>query len=168
MTGTGTDGDLTREQLIAAGTPQRRLRIEGAPGSGKTTVAAQRFGIQRFRSGNDQRAVIAVSLTRSATAELRGRVLSHRGPAALARPHRIVTLDTLVCDRLTHLLHTGHMHWPAGHRSLTMIDHWQVLLWTPTGSDGNPFPPSTATRSSPSCAGPAASPGPPRQPSTKL
>ncbi|WP_410540132.1 UvrD-helicase domain-containing protein [Streptomyces sp. KL2] len=133
MTGTGTDGDLTREQLIAAGTPQRRLYIEAAPGSGKTTVAAQRFGIQRFRNGNDQRAVIAVSFTRSATAELRGRVLSHWGPAALAWPHRIVTLDTIVCDLLTHLLHTGHMHWPAGHRSLTMIDHWQVLLdtdWT--------------------------------------
>lgn len=134
MTATdNTTGGLTREQLIAAGTPLRRLYIEAAPGSGKTTVAAQRFGIQRFRSPNDPRAVIAVSFTRSATAELRDRVLSHWGPAALAWPHRIVTLDTIVCDLLTHLLHTGHVQWPAGHRQLTVIDHWRVLLdtsWT--------------------------------------
>ncbi|MFF4088900.1 UvrD-helicase domain-containing protein [Streptomyces nigra] len=132
-TGTGTAGGLTREQLIAAGTPRRRLYIEAAPGSGKTTVAAQRFGIQRFRGANDPRAVIAVSFTRSATAELRDRVLSQWGSAALAWPHRIVTLDTIVCDLLTHLLHTGHVHWPAGHRQLTVIDHWRVALdtsWT--------------------------------------
>ncbi|MFG2803844.1 UvrD-helicase domain-containing protein [Streptomyces pseudovenezuelae] len=133
MTATDTTGGLTREQLIAAGTPRRRLYIEAAPGSGKTTVAAQRFGIQRFRSASDPRAVIAVSFTRSATAELRDRVLSQWGPAALAWPHRIVTLDTIVCDLLTHLLHTGHVQWPAAHRQLTVIDHWRVLLdtsWT--------------------------------------
>lgn len=133
MTTPDTAGPLTREQLIAAGTPQQRLYIEAAPGSGKTTVAAQRFGIQRFRSGNDPRAVIAVSFTRSATTELRNRVLSQWGPNALAWPHRIVTLDTVVCDLLTHLLHTGHVHWPSGHRHLTVIDHWRVRLptrWT--------------------------------------
>jgi DNA helicase-2/ATP-dependent DNA helicase PcrA len=124
-----TASGLTLEQLTAAGTPRRRLYIEAAPGSGKTTVAAQRFGIQRFH-GNDQRAVIAVSFTRSATAELRDRVLSQWGPDALAWPHRIVTLDTIVCDLLTHLLHTGHVRWPAGHRDLTVIDHWRVLLST--------------------------------------
>ncbi|WP_331749816.1 UvrD-helicase domain-containing protein (plasmid) [Streptomyces sp. NBC_01707] len=131
-------GPLTREQLIAAGTPHRRLYIEAAPGSGKTTVAAQRFGIQRFRSGNDPRAIIAVSFTRSATTELRSRVLSQWGPAALAWPHRIVTLDTIVCDLLTHLLSTGHVNWPAGHRSLTVIDHWRVLLPT-TWSNWGPI-----------------------------
>ncbi|MFJ6861744.1 UvrD-helicase domain-containing protein [Streptomyces werraensis] len=132
MTRADTADALTGEQLTAAGTPRRRLYIEAAPGSGKTTVAAQRFGIQRFH-GNDQRAVIAVSFTRSATAELRDRVLSHWGPDALAWPHRIVTLDTIVCDLLTHLLHTGHVRWPAGHHHLTVIDHWRLLLptqWT--------------------------------------
>ncbi|MET8117668.1 UvrD-helicase domain-containing protein [Streptomyces prasinus] len=134
MTRTDTPGGLTDEQLTAAGTPYRRLYIEAAPGSGKTTVAAQRFGIQRFH-GSDQRAVIAVSFTRSATAELRGRVLSQWGPSALAWPHRIVTLDTIVCDLLTYLLYTGHIRWPAGHRHLTVIDSWQVRLpsrWTRT------------------------------------
>ncbi|MFD3380975.1 MULTISPECIES: UvrD-helicase domain-containing protein [unclassified Streptomyces] len=120
---------LTAEQLVAAGTPHRRVYIEAAPGSGKTTVAAQRFGIQRFQ-GTDQRAVLAVSFTRSATAELRDRVLRQWGPDALAWPHRIVTLDTVVCDLLGYLLDTGHVSWPSGHHSLTVIDSWQVQLPT--------------------------------------
>ena len=138
-----TYAGLTREQLTAAGTPHRRLYIEAAPGSGKTTVAAQRFGIQRFQ-GSDPRAVIAVSFTRSATAELRDRVLSLWGTSALAWPHRIVTLDTIVCDLLTHLLHTGYVRWPGDHRHLTVIDHWRVCLPTRltdtepvVGLDGN-------------------------------
>ncbi|MGW2483736.1 UvrD-helicase domain-containing protein [Streptomyces sp. NPDC001571] len=122
-------GGLTGEQLVAAGTPHRRVYIEAAPGSGKTAVAAQRFGIQRFHSG-DQRAVLAVSFTRSATAELRDRVLRQWGPDVLAWPHRIVTLDTVVCDLLGYLLDTGNICWPSGHRSLTVIDSWPVQLPT--------------------------------------
>ncbi|MEV6781938.1 UvrD-helicase domain-containing protein [Streptomyces sp. NPDC051098] len=132
MTRADTASALTRAQLTAAGTPRRRLYIEAAPGSGKTTVAAQRFGVQRFH-GRDQRAVLAVSFTRSATAELRDRVLTRWGRAALDWPHRIVTLDTIVCDLLTHLLHTELVRWPAGHRQLTVLDQWRVLLsgtWT--------------------------------------
>ncbi|MGW2071363.1 UvrD-helicase domain-containing protein [Streptomyces sp. NPDC001953] len=122
-------GALTGEQLVAAGTPHRRVYIEAAPGSGKTAVAAQRFGIQRFNGGN-QRAVLAVSFTRSATTELRDRVLRQWGPDVLAWPHRIVTLDTVVCDLLGYLLETGHICWPDGHRSLTVIDSWPVQLPT--------------------------------------
>ena len=127
-----TVGALTSEQSTAAGTPVHRLYIEAVPGAGKTTVAAQRFGIQRFH-GIDQRAVIAVSFTRSATAELHDRVLSQWGTSALTWPHRIVTLDTIVYDLLTHLLHTGHVLWPTGRHDLTVIDQWRVLLptrWT--------------------------------------
>ncbi|WP_145824827.1 UvrD-helicase domain-containing protein [Streptomyces sp. T12] len=137
MTRADTADSLTTEQLIAAATPHRRVYIEAAPGSGKTTVAAQRFGVQRF-NGNDQRAVVAVSFTRSATAELRDRVLRHWGRSVLDWPHRVVTLDTIVCELLTHLLHTGHVRWPADHRELTVVDHWRVLLptrwsdWEPT------------------------------------
>ena len=51
---------LTDEQLVAAGTPLRRAYIEASPGSGKTTVAAQRFGYQRYiRSQTDDRAPMA-------------------------------------------------------------------------------------------------------------
>ncbi|MFE8925560.1 UvrD-helicase domain-containing protein [Streptomyces sp. RM99] len=132
--GTRSDiaGGLTGEQLVAAGTPHRRVCIEATPGSGKTTVAAQRLGIQRFHGG-DQRAVLAVSFTRSATAELRDRVLRQWGPDVLAWPHRSVTLDTVVCDLLGYLLDRGRICWPSGHRSLTVIDSsvvgdpWQAL-----------------------------------------
>jgi DNA helicase-2/ATP-dependent DNA helicase PcrA len=70
--------------------------IEAAPGSGKTTVAAERFGILRFSPNRDDRAVVAVSFTRSATAELGQRIRRRWGPSALAWPHRVVTLDTVL------------------------------------------------------------------------
>lgn len=117
---------LTREQLIAAGTPLQRLYIEAAPGSGKTTVSAYRFGVQRFALADDPRAVVAVSFTRSATAELRSRVRTTWGRAAIKPPHRIVTLDTVVYDLLAHLLHTSALHWPGGHTDLEVLDTWKA------------------------------------------
>jgi DNA helicase-2/ATP-dependent DNA helicase PcrA len=125
---------LTPEQVAAAGTMQPRIFLEAAPGSGKTTVAAQRFGAQRYRPTRltdgrvDQRAVLAVSFTRSATRELKGRVHRSWGPSALVHPHRIVTLDTVVCELLTRLLAAGLVHWPGGHRSLEVHDSWKTLV----------------------------------------
>ncbi|MBK7164263.1 MAG: UvrD-helicase domain-containing protein [Candidatus Microthrix sp.] len=66
--------------MAAIASPLERIFIEAEPGSGKTTVAALRFGALRFgtaaaiRQSQDPRAVIGLSFTRSATAELRGRV----------------------------------------------------------------------------------------------
>ncbi|MYS23592.1 DNA helicase-2 / ATP-dependent DNA helicase PcrA [Streptomyces sp. DvalAA-14] len=117
---------LTREQLIAAGTAVPRLYIEAAPGSGKTTVSAYRFGAQRFALASDPRAVVAVSFTRSATAELRARVRATWGRAAINPPHRIVTLDTVIYDLLAHLLHTKALQWPGGHTDLEVLDTWKA------------------------------------------
>ncbi|MGX1759384.1 UvrD-helicase domain-containing protein [Streptomyces lydicus] len=119
---------LTHEQLLAAGSPQSRLYIEAAPGSGKTTVSTQRYGLHRFARTADHRAVLAVSFTRSATAEIRDRVLERWGPAALTWPHRIVTLDTVIHDLLTHLLQAGLVQWPGGHRELQVFDTWRTHL----------------------------------------
>ena len=121
-------GALTTEQLAAIGGASRRLYIEAAPGSGKTTVSAHRYGIQRFGRAADPRAVVAVSFTRSATAELRDRVLNRWGDSALSWPHRIVTLDTVMCDLLTHLLHEEAVHWPGGHHELLVHDSWRARL----------------------------------------
>ncbi|MFG2698020.1 UvrD-helicase domain-containing protein [Kitasatospora sp. NPDC048407] len=115
---------LTNQQLIAAGSPLTRVYIEAAPGSGKTTVSAYRFGAQRFAVTSDRRAVVAVSFTRSATAELRSRVRQLWGRAAISPPHRIVTLDTIICDLLTHLLCQGVLRWPGGHTELEVSDTW--------------------------------------------
>lgn len=129
---------LTHEQLIAAGTPLGRAYIEASPGSGKTTVAAQRFGYQRFTAhaaastGAGARAVVAVSFTRSATWELRQRIRQSWGPSALRWPHRVMTLDTLIYGLLEYLLDTGQIRWPGGHRHLDVHDSWKAIaehLW---------------------------------------
>lgn len=39
---------LTREQRLASGTRGTRVFIEAGPGTGKTTVSALRFGVERF------------------------------------------------------------------------------------------------------------------------
>ena len=75
----GTDAlidGLTSEQRLASATPTRNIFIEAGPGTGKTTVSAHRFAVQRFgpESRADGRAVVAVSFTRSATRTLIRRV----------------------------------------------------------------------------------------------
>jgi DNA helicase-2/ATP-dependent DNA helicase PcrA len=124
---------LTDEQRLAAGTRTTNIFIEAGPGTGKTTVSAQRFGLQRFAPDNrqDLRAVIAVSFTRAATYTLRRRVQRLWGPAALAWPHRTITLDTIMCDLLHDLLRTGLLVWPNhatlwpdGQIHLDVHDSW--------------------------------------------
>ncbi|WP_406841886.1 UvrD-helicase domain-containing protein (plasmid) [Streptomyces sp. AHU1] len=119
---------LTPRQLMASGSPHGRVYVEAAPGSGKTTVSALRFGLHRFATTTDRRAVVAVSFTRSATEELRNRVIRHWGPSAVTWPHRIVTLDSLLCDLLFHLLQNGVLHWPGGHTDLEVLDTWRTAL----------------------------------------
>lgn len=121
---------------MAAAAGLRRTFIEAGPGSGKTTVAAQLFGAQRFKSTLDDRAVVAVSFTRSATAELRTRIKSTWGPLAGRLPHRICTLDTFVNDMVTYLLTTGEIGWPGGHVSLDVIDDWKTFDASPYSFEG--------------------------------
>lgn len=121
---------LTREQLLVAANPHRLLYIEAFPGSGKTTVSQQRFGLHRFARTADHRAVVAVSFTRSATEEIRSRVSRQWGPSALTWPHRIVTLDTVLNDLLTHLLRSRVLQWPGGHEELEVLDTWPTYLPT--------------------------------------
>lgn len=117
---------LTPEQLLTAASPHRLVYVEALPGSGKTTVSQQRFGLHRFARTTDHRAVVAVSFTRSATEEIRSRVLRQWGPSALAWPHRIITLDTVLNDLLIHLLRSGVLQWPGGHEELEVLDTWRT------------------------------------------
>ncbi|MER5435988.1 UvrD-helicase domain-containing protein [Streptomyces sp. NPDC002588] len=121
---------LTPEQVLAAASPHRLLYVEAFPGSGKTTVSNQRFGLHRYARTTDHRAVVAVSFTRSATEEIRSRVSRQWGPSALAWPHRIVTLDTILNDLLAHLLRSGILQWPGGHQELEVLDTWRSHLPT--------------------------------------
>jgi DNA helicase-2/ATP-dependent DNA helicase PcrA len=118
--------DLTDEQRLAATATAGTLFIEAGPGTGKTTVSAQRFGVQRFDPAHrgDHRAVVAVSFTRAATWNLWHRVYRTWGPSAVAWPHRIITLDTIMCDLLHDLLRCGLVGWPGGHTKLDVRDSW--------------------------------------------
>ena len=115
---------LTDEQRLAATASAGAIFIEAGPGTGKTTVSAHRFGVQRFdpaRRG-DHRAVVAVSFTRAATWNLWHRVRRTWGPSAVAWPHRIVTLDTIMEELLKDLLRCGLVRWPGGHTELKVED----------------------------------------------
>jgi DNA helicase-2/ATP-dependent DNA helicase PcrA len=129
---------LTNEQRTAVIARSPRIFIEANPGSGKTTVAAERFGLIRFeqRSGASQ-ATTAVSFTRSATSELHKRIKGRWGSGALSWPHGVTTIDTLVFTIVQHLLRTGRIHWPGGHTALEVLDDWrghQGFRWLPAGS----------------------------------
>lgn len=116
---------LTNEQKIAACFDSHHLFIEAAPGSGKTTVVAERFGVLRFANASTGAgAITALSFTRSATWELRRRIRSRWGSSALAWPHRVMTIDTLLCEILHHFLRTGLLRWPGDHTSLQVLDTW--------------------------------------------
>jgi DNA helicase-2/ATP-dependent DNA helicase PcrA len=91
-------------------------------------VAAERFGVLRFRPDRDDRAVVAASFTRSATAELGRRIRQRWGPRALVWPHRVVTLDTVLYDLLTYLLRLELLRWPGSHQELVVHDTWKVRL----------------------------------------
>ena len=133
---------LTEEQRIAAAASTRNVFIEAGPGTGKTTVSAQRVGVQRFAPAHrfDHRAVVAVSFTRAATKNLRQWVQRLWGPRALAWPHRIVTLDTVMADLLHDLLRSGLLWWPNasslwpdGNIALDVRDSWASCggtVWT--------------------------------------
>ncbi|MBC2644773.1 MULTISPECIES: UvrD-helicase domain-containing protein [unclassified Rhodococcus (in: high G+C Gram-positive bacteria)] len=129
----GAIDTLTVEQRLAAGTSRRNVFIEAGPGTGKTTVSAQRFGVHRFAAEHrhDRRAVVAVSFTRAATYTLRRRVQRLWGPGAMTWPHRIVTLDTIMSDLLHDLLRlklvvwpNADVLWPDGQVLLDVCDSW--------------------------------------------
>jgi DNA helicase-2/ATP-dependent DNA helicase PcrA len=117
---------LTDEQRLAATSRSPRLFIEASPGSGKTTVAAERFGVLRFDGRQpDGGAVVALSFTRSATSELRRRVAGRWGVPAMAWPHRVMTIDALICEIVHHLLGAGLIEWLGGHTHLEVLDDWR-------------------------------------------
>lgn len=124
---------LTDEQRLAAGTPARLVYIDSAPGSGKTTVASERFGTERYTSHNDHRGVLGMSFARAAAAELRDRVDTRWGGTAVTFPHAISTLDDLHVRALKMLVEVGAVHWTrdvdffdvvddySGHETLTPV-----------------------------------------------
>lgn len=116
---------LTPEQRRAAATQAEHAFIVAAPGTGKTTVAAERYGVNRYLLGRSGQRTLGVSFARSATEELRRRVRGRWGTRAVDWPHDVRTLDSLHCELVRHLLVIGALHWPGGHTELTVLDTWR-------------------------------------------
>lgn len=116
---------LTSEQRRAATSPSPRLFVVAGPGCGKTTVAAERFGVERYHSTRNPRGVLALSFARSATSELRQRVKRNWGTSGTQWPHRVATIDSLMCEIAHFLLRRGIIDWPKGLTTLTVLDTWR-------------------------------------------
>lgn len=117
---------LTDEQVRAAAASERLTNILSAPGSGKTTVAAERFGFHRFQPG-DGRGVLGLTFNRAAAIELSARVTSRWGAACTAFPHRVSTFDHLYVDLLHLLLRRGLVTWPGGLLNVEVRDEYRGL-----------------------------------------
>lgn len=128
---------LTDEQAMAAAATERLVYIVSAPGSGKTTVAAERFGFQRYQAG-DRRGVLGLSFNRAAVAELSQRISKRWGERCVAFPHRVITFDHFHVDVLRHLMRTGLVKWPNGLQELDVRDDYRGVKgyrWLrPTGN----------------------------------
>ena len=115
---------LTNAQVLAAAAPDRLVNVISAPGSGKTTIAAERYGYQRYQAG-DLRGVLGLTFNRAAAAELRRRIEVRWGANCIRPAHRVITFDHLHVELLTHLLHEGEVTWPNGATSLDVRDDYR-------------------------------------------
>jgi DNA helicase-2/ATP-dependent DNA helicase PcrA len=116
---------LTAEQQRAAATTAAHAFIVAAPGAGKTTVAAERYGVARYLTSRPGLRTLGASFARSATQELRQRVQGRWGIHATCWPNDVKTLDAIHCELVRHLLTTGILRWPGGHTELTVLDTWR-------------------------------------------
>lgn len=116
---------LTTEQRTTVCHPSPRVLVVAPPGCGKTSIAAERFGLVRFNVSDDARRCVALSFTRAATRELQGRIRSRWGPSALAWPHQARTLDSFHVELVEALLRSGGVRWPTGAVVLTVEDSWR-------------------------------------------
>lgn len=118
--------ELTDAQVLAAAAPDRLVNVVSAPGSGKTTIAAERYGYQRYQAG-DLRGVLGLTFNRAAAAELRRRIEARWGANCIRPAHRVVTFDHLHVDLLAHLISEGKVTWPSGATTLDVRDDYRGI-----------------------------------------
>ncbi|MDF1490379.1 UvrD-helicase domain-containing protein [Tessaracoccus caeni] len=116
--------ELTNAQALAAAALDRLINVVSAPGSGKTTIAAERYGYLRYSRG-DVRGVLGVAFNRAAAVELRRRIHARWGGNCISPPHRVITFDHLHVDLLTRLLGLGKIMWPNGAVTLDVRDDYR-------------------------------------------
>lgn len=117
---------LTPEQLVPATSREPRTYVEAAPGSGKTYLSVERYGYLRYGLlRSDHRGIAAVSFARSASGELRGRIVRRWGRSAASWPNFVGTIDELNRRVLRRLLEERLLHWPGGHTDIDVADSWR-------------------------------------------
>jgi DNA helicase II / ATP-dependent DNA helicase PcrA len=114
---------LTDEQVLAAASEVQLVNIVSAPGSGKTTVAAERFGYQRYRRV-DSRGVLGLSFTVAAAGELRSRIVSRWGSRSTMFPHCVSTFDEFHVQLFQWLLDQSLVHWPGRVGPIEVHDNY--------------------------------------------
>ncbi len=117
---------LSDEQLNALLNASQLSFIKSAPGSGKTTVAVERFGVLHHARTNcrDPRGIILVSFARSAAKELSVRTAIRWGTRTLNPPNRVTTMDGLHRRVVEFLLLTSLVTWPGAIKRPQLIDSW--------------------------------------------
>jgi superfamily I DNA/RNA helicase len=115
---------LTNAQALAATARDRLVNVVSAPGSGKTTIATERYGYLRYQRG-DTRGVLGLAFNRAAAAELHRRIHARWGANSIRPAHRVLTFDHLHIDLLTRLLRFGKLTWPNGITTLDVRDDYR-------------------------------------------
>lgn len=116
---------LSDRQVVAVTSDQAYTNIVSAPGSGKTTVAAERFGYVASHRSADKRGVLGLSFNRAAVAELGGRIAARWGLAATQLPNVVTTFDELHVRIMHHLINRKVLNWPGGHSAVTVLDEYR-------------------------------------------
>lgn len=115
---------LTNAQVLAAATTDRLVNVISAPGSGKTTIATERYGYLRYQPG-DLRGVVGLTFNRTAATELRHRIEFRWGRSCITAPHRVATFDRLHVDLLTYFLRIGRITWHNKTTELNVCDDYR-------------------------------------------
>ena len=105
--------ELTDEQVLAAAAQGRLVYVESVPGSGKTSVAVERYGYLRYQTG-DSRGVLGLTFNRAAVCELYQRVMLRWGKSCITLPHQVMTFDQLYVECLSYLVGCKRVMWPNG------------------------------------------------------
>lgn len=118
--------NLDEAQRAAVFCTDRLVFIEAGPGTGKTTVAVERFGLYRFvRTNALEGEVLALAFTRSVTSEFRDRVRLRWGEGALAgKRGSVSTIDAEFVRVLQFLRANDLISWPGNPETITPINSW--------------------------------------------
>ncbi len=130
---------LSGEQYEAAYAEEKNVFVEAIPGSGKTRVSAERFGVGRYSPNGrlSGKSCAGVSFTRSASNEMKERIFKRWGSSSLAWPHKVGTIDFLFRTIISQLIRKGVLVWPGGGvPELQVLDHWRGQLGARSGYRG--------------------------------